>query len=220
MIKSQHQINDVETDRNLYIGGSDLPTIMRLNDSYGKSIIQFAKEKLKILPNEFKGNEYTKYGQLMEPIVRRFINASLEYEFVEDSITDESRMYRGNCDGIDKSKHMLLEIKTFAGKLNIKMYEPQCQFYMELFDIEECFLVGYERFDNFYTGLDFALEHDDCYFNTEFDPERIVIYKLKRNRDMFKQIEIEINKFKYLLRALTEEEVLNERFTKYNSVIK
>jgi hypothetical protein len=208
-VKSEHQINDVETDRNLYIGGSDLPSILRLNSKYGTSLIQFAKEKLKIIPTEFQGNEYTRYGQFMEPQVRNYINSMYDYKFKEDSIIDKTRMYRGNCDGIDKKKKILLEIKTFGSKLDIKLYEPQCQFYMELFDIEECLLVGYKRPAEFYTGIDYSLDNGAEFFDLDFKEESIVVYKIKRDRDMFAKIEIEINKFKYLLAALREEEILN-----------
>lgn len=218
-VKSEHQINDVEANRHLYIGGSDLPTILKMNNKYGKSIIQFAKEKLKIIPTEFKGNEYTRYGQFMEPVIRQYINSTFGYDFKEDCIIDNTRMYRGNCDGIDRNKKMLLEIKTFGSKLDIKYYEPQCQFYMELFDIEECLLVGYKRPSDFYTGIDFSIDNGAEFFNLDFKEENVVIYKLKRNREMFEKIEVEINKFKYLLDALREEEILNGFERKDNYII-
>lgn len=207
--KSEHQINDVETNRHLYIGGSDLPSILRLNKQYGKSVIQFAKEKLKIVSNDFNGNEYTRYGSIMEPFVRNYINKMFDYDFKEDSVIDNIRMYRGNCDGIDRENKVLLEVKTFGSKLDIKLYEPQCQFYMELFDVEECLLVGYKRPEDFYIGMEYSLEDELALFNTDFDEKNIVIYKLKRNREMFAKIEKEIEKFKYLLECLKEEEILN-----------
>jgi hypothetical protein len=208
-VKSKHQQEDVETNRDLYIGGSDLPSILRLNKQYGKSLIEFAKEKLKIIPTQFQGNEYTRYGQFMEPQVRTYVNSMFDYKFKEDSIVDKDRMYRGNCDGIDKKKKMLLEIKTFGSKLDIKLYEPQCQFYMELFDIEECLLVGYKRPSEFYTGISYELDNSAEFFDLEFDEDNVVIYKLKRNREMFEKMEKEIEKFKYLLNCLREEEILN-----------
>jgi hypothetical protein len=208
-VKSKHQQEDVETNRDLYIGGSDLPSILRLNKQYGKSLIEFAKEKLKIIPTQFQGNEYTRYGQFMEPQVRTYVNSMFDYKFKEDSIVDKDRMYRGNCDGIDKKKKMLLEIKTFGSKLDIKLYEPQCQFYMELFDIEECLLVGYKRPSEFYTGISYELDNSAEFFDLEFDEDNVIIYKLKRNREMFEKMEKEIEKFKYLLNCLREEEILN-----------
>lgn len=209
-MKSEHQVNDVETNRHLYIGGSDLPSILRLNKQYGKSLLTFAKEKLKIIPSTFKGNEYTRYGQLLEPLVRNYLNSMFDYNFREDSIIDNVRMYRGNCDGLDDIKKVLLEVKTFGTKLDIKLYEPQCQFYMELFDIEECLLVGYKRPGDFYSGIlyDPTTNNDDD-FKIDFDENNIVIFKLYRDREKFKKIEIEIEKFKYLLECLKEEEILD-----------
>lgn len=209
-MKSEHQVNDVETNRHLFIGGSDLPSILRMNKQYGKSLIEFAKEKLKITPRDFNGNEYTRYGQLMEPLVRNYINEMFGYTFKEDSIIDNNRMYRGNCDGLDKNKKVLLEVKTFGTKLDIKLYEPQCQFYMDLFDIEECLLVGYKRPVDFYSGILYdPNQNNDNDFKIDFDENNIIIFKLYRDREKFKKIEIEIEKFKYLLECLKEEEIIN-----------
>ena len=209
-MKSEHQVNDVETNRHLYIGGSDLPSILRLNKQYGKSLMTFAKEKLKIIPSTFKGNEYTRYGQLMEPLITNYINAMFGYNFKEDSIIDNVRMYRGNCDGLDKAKAIGLEDKTFGTKLDIKLYEPQCQFYMELFDIEEWLLVGYKRPVDFYSGILYdPNQNNDSDFKIDFDENNIVIFKLYRDREKFKKIEKEIEKFKYLLECLKEEEILH-----------
>lgn len=214
---SEHQLNDVEKNRDKYIGGSDLPYILGNGMKYGKTRIEFAKQKLGIKPNEFKGNEYTRYGQYIEPLVRNYMNDTFGYHFVEDSKIDPLKRYRANCDGIEKEQKILLEVKTFSGKLDIKYYEPQCQFYMEMFDIEECLLVGYDRPEDFYTGIDFALDNEARFFNLDFDETRLVIYKLKRNREMFKKIEIEINKFKYLLDCLKEEEIVNNKVKQVNN---
>ena len=65
---------DVTINRDKYIGGSDLPTILGLNKVYNKSIIQFAREKLKLVYNSFDGNEYTEYGNIMEPKMRDYLN--------------------------------------------------------------------------------------------------------------------------------------------------
>lgn len=208
-IKTEHQENDVEKNRHLYIGGSDLPTILKMNSKYGKSIIAFAREKLGIDKSSFIGNEYTRYGQYLEPQVRSYINNVFGYDFVEDSIIDKERGYRGNCDGIDKIKKVILEVKTYGTRLDISYYEPQCQFYMEIFDIEECLLVGYKRPSDFYSGLDYSIDNDAHFFDLEFKEENVVIYKLKRDREKFAEIENEINKFKYLLDCLREEEILN-----------
>ena len=88
---------------------------------------------------------------------------------------------------------------------------------MDIFDIEECLLVGYDRPDDFYTGIDFSLDNTVEFFNLNFDETRLVIYKLKRNRQMFEKIEVEINKFKYLLDCLKEEEIVNNKVKQVNN---
>lgn len=202
---------DVTIDRDKYIGGSDLPTILGYNKKYNKPIIDFAREKLNIIPNTFKGNEYTKYGQLMEHYVRNFINEMYNTNFVPDTAIDEKRKLRGNCDGFDSKKKILLEVKTFHGRLKVDYYTPQCQMYMELFNCDECWLVGYNRPTNFYSGVDYTLEKDDIYFDTTFDESNIIIYKINRDKEKWNKIEIEIEKFKYLLNCLKEEMLLNVR---------
>ena len=207
--KSEHQLIDVEQNRDKYIGGSDLPYILgKATYKYGKSRIEFAKEKLGLLPRG-KGNEYTYYGQVMEPKVRNYINKLLGYHFIEASIVDETRKYRANTDGVDKVCHTILEVKTFSKSLDISYYEPQCQFYMELYNCDVCLLVGYDRPEGFYTGISFDIESTDEYFDFTFDDERVHIYKIYRDYEKFKEMEIEINKFKYLLTCLKEEVILN-----------
>ena len=203
---------DVTVDRDKYIGGSDLPTILGWNKQYGKSIVEFAKEKLNIVEKKIKSTPYTDYGHIMEPHMRDYMNAMFDFSFKEDSVVDEKRKYRGNCDGIDREKGALLECKTFGDKLKVDYYTPQCQFYMELFDIDVCYLVGYRRPKNFYTGIDYNLENDISYFDTTFDEKNIVIYKLERDREMFKSLEVEIDKFKYLLNCLKEDEIINGKY--------
>lgn len=148
----------------------------------------------------------------MEPKVREYINMEYNFDFKEDTCCDEVRKYRGNCDGLDKRKRVLFECKTFGGKLKVDYYTPQCQFYMNMFDVEECWLVGYERPEDFYTGIDYELENDDVFFNTDFDKQRIVVHVIKRDNDYFNNIEIEINKFKYLLECLKEDAILNKEY--------
>lgn len=200
---------DVTINRDKYIGGSDLPAILGLNKQFGKSIIQFAKEKLNIIPKEFSKSPYTEYGHIMEGYMRAYMNEMMGVNFVEDTAINEEKHYRGNCDGIDRDENLLLECKTFHGKLKVDYYTPQCQFYMELFNIDTCYLVGYERPKDFYFGIDITLENDTNYFDTTFDASRLVIFKINRDREYFKKLEVEIEKFKYLLECLKEEEILN-----------
>lgn len=202
---------NVTKDRNRYIGGSDCPTILGLNAKYGKSVFEFAKEKAGIIPNSFTGNEFTKYGQLLEPVIRDYINAKYGVTYFEDTIIDTVRNYRGNTDGIDRNaEYPILEIKTFGSELDVDYYTAQCQFYMETFNQDKCLLVGYKRPSDFYTGVSYELENDDSYFNLEFDPNSIVEYVIERDPKLWASIEERINVFKKAVATLKENPDMSE----------
>lgn len=202
---------NVTIDRHKYVGGSDLPTILGLNAKYGTSIFDFAKEKAGIIPNTFKGNQFTKYGQEMEPVIRGYINSKYGVNYLADTIIDEKRHYRGNTDGIDRCADIpILEVKTFGEELDVDYYTAQCQFYMETFNQPRCLLVGYKRPSDFYTGVDYDLENDDSYFNLEFDENNIVEYEIERNSVMWGRIEERINAFKTAVEKLRKNHDMTE----------
>lgn len=209
---------NVTIDRHKYIGGSDLPTILGLNAKYGTSIYDFAREKAGIIPNYFKGNQFTKYGQKMEPVIRDYINGVNGVNYLEDTIIDTERGYRGNTDGIDRYAEIpMLEVKTFGEELDVDYYTAQCQFYMETFDQPACRLVGYKRPADFYTGVDYDLENDDSYFNLEFDENNLVEYVIYRDPSLWAKIEERIIAFKKAVEMLREnkdatEEEFNQVF--------
>ena len=60
--------------------------------------------------------------------------------------------------------------------------------------------------------LYYELENDDMFFNTDFDKNRIFIVVIKRDDEYFKNIEVEIEKFKYLLECLKEDAILNKEY--------
>ena len=207
---------NVTIDRHKYVGGSDLPSILGLNAKYGTSIFEFAKQKAGIVPNPFHGNQFTKYGQVMEPVIRDYINAKYQCTYLEDTVVDSERGYRGNTDGIDRDAEIpILEVKTFGENLDVEYYAPQCQFYMETFNCDAVRLVGYKRPADFYTGIDYDLENDDSYFNYEFDENRIEEHIIERDPVLWAKIEERIKAFKNVvseLRAnndMTEEEFNN-----------
>lgn len=194
---------NVTIDRQKYIGGSDLPTILGLNAKYGTSIFEFAKEKAGIIRNTFKGNEYTKYGQLMEPVIRDYINAKYGVNYLEDTVIDGVKGYRGNTDGIDREADLpILEVKTFGEELDKDYYMAQCQFYMETFNQDKCLLVGYKRPKDFYKGIDYSLENENSYFDLDFIEDNIVEYEIKRDKDLWKKIEDRIMAFKNAVNKL------------------
>ena len=54
----------------------------------------------------------------MEPVIRDYINAKYQVNYLEDTIIDSDRGYRGNTDGIDRNVDIpILEIKTLGRSL-------------------------------------------------------------------------------------------------------
>ena len=210
---------NVTIDRHKYVGGSDLPTILGLNAKYGTTAYDLAMEKAGIKPREFSGNQYTKYGQKLEPVIREYINSLYGVNYLEDTVIDETRGYRGNTDGIDRNADIpILEVKTFGEELDVEYYTPQCQFYMETFNQPACLLVGYKRPADFYTGIDYDLENGDEYFNFDFDPANLVIHEIKRDSKVWEKIDSRIQAFKKAVAHIKEnkdtatEDMFNEVF--------
>lgn len=210
---------NVTKDRHKYVGGSDLPTILGLNVKYGTTAYDLALDKAGIKPREFSGNQFTKYGQKLEPVIREYINSLYGVNYLEDTVIDEARGYRGNTDGIDRNADIpILEVKTFGDELDVEYYTPQCQFYMETFNQPACLLVGYKRPSDFYTGIDYDLENGDEYFNFDFDPANLVIHEIKRDSKVWEKIDLRIQAFKKAVAQLKEnkdtanEDTFNEVF--------
>lgn len=149
---------NVTENRRKFVGGSDVPIILGL--SKYKSQFELAKEKVGLAPQIFDGNEYTVYGQVMEPQIRDYINAINGTNFVPDTTINKEKYIRGNCDGADYDEQLLLEIKTHGKKPSIDVYEVQIQIYLHEFELPAAWLALYERPDN---------------FDAEFDPERLKI---------------------------------------------
>lgn len=168
---------NVTENRNLYVGGSDVPIILGL--SKYKSQFELAKEKVGLIPVIFEGNEYTTYGQVMEPVIRDYINTLNEVKFVPDKTVDEERKIRGNCDGAEYEEQLLLEIKTHGKTPSIKVYEAQIQTYLHVFELPAAWLALYERPEN---------------FDTTFDSDRLKIevvhYDPEQAENIMKQIDI------------------------------
>lgn len=162
---------NVTEKRNLYVGGSDVATILGLNKY--KTQFELAKEKVGIVKNEFKGNEYTEYGNILEPQIREYINAINETKFKPDTRIDNEKGIRSNTDGFDKENQLILEIKTHGKNPTLKVYEAQMQLYMYQFDVSYGWLALYERPDN---------------FDAEFDPDRLKINLVKRDDEYIQKI--------------------------------
>lgn len=157
-------MQDVTKDRDKYIGGSDIPVIMGLSPF--KTRWQLLQEKAGIVENDFAGNEYTEYGNVMEEKIREHINVWYGYNFQEDKRINGRLRY--HADGYDPNG-FILEVKTtshiYDSVDDYKMYLVQMALGVEMFNANMGTLAVYERPDNF----------DDY-----FDPDMLHIYEVDR----------------------------------------
>ena len=185
---------NVTKNRHKYVGGSDLPAL--LNISAYKTQYELALEKAGIRPTEFKGNEYTRYGQLLEPLIRDYINNAYGTNFKEDTNTNEEHHIRSNCDGLDKEQGLLLEVKTNNGKKeDLTEYIVQIQLYLHQFGIENCYLAQYTRPSDFYSGIDYGVHNADEYFNINFDSDSLEVSLVEKDEKLTTHILKEIELF-------------------------
>lgn len=151
-------MQDVTKDRDKYIGGSDIPIIMGLSSF--KTRWELLQEKAGIAQSDFDGNEYTEYGNVMEPKIRDYFNNIYNCECVEDKIIDGRLRY--HYDGLDRENGVAIEIKTTSqihdALMGYKKYLVQLLTGMKLAGVKEGYLLVYERPED---------------FDEEFDPEKL-----------------------------------------------
>lgn len=146
---------DVTVDRWRYIGGSDIPAIMGI--SPWKTLDRLVEEKSGPgAGGRWGGNELTRYGHDMEPVIRDRVN-ELRGSAFEDgwrAVLDDMRYH---ADGIDWRRGELLEVKTTGanGTDGYDLYLVQMLFGMLLFGIDRGVLAVYGRPE------DLSLEMDD-----------------------------------------------------------
>lgn len=168
--------DNVTKNRDKYIGGSDVSTILGLNKF--KTKYELALEKTGITKSDFKGNEYTEYGNIMEPQIREYVNLMNGINFKEDTRIDDD--LRSNTDGFDVEQKVILEIKTHGKTPTMEAYKAQMQLYMYQFEVNGGWLALYERPKD---------------FDTEFDDERLRIKTVKRDDDFIKYMLHQIKEF-------------------------
>ena len=194
---------DVTVDRDLYIGGSDIPVIMGLSSF--KSRWTLLQEKAWLVENEFTGNRYTVYGQKMEPKIRDYINNNQYLHPVELKPFEPNRVYEGDfrahTDGFNGE--CVLEIKTTSHIFNTveeyKVYLVQLLKYMEVNKVEYGLLAVYHR------------PADFC---TDFDESRLRTYRIKidtKENALLKEINAELDRFRADLARLRENPLLTEQ---------
>lgn len=159
----------VKQDREKYLGGSDIPAI--LNISPFTTRYNLLLQKCGYYTSSFDGNEYTEYGNVLEPKIRDYINEDLDDKFYEDKIIIEPRDnepigIRCHTDGTNSDT--ILEIKTTSRVHDnieeYKIYLVQLLFYMVVTNKKKGVLAVYHRPED---------------FNEEFDASRLRLYPIK-----------------------------------------
>ena len=198
----------VTIDRNKYIGGSDIPIIMGISPF--KTRFDLLLEKAGIKENDFTGNEYTEYGNILEPKIREYINKSFDMEFKEGKHINGD--IRCHTDG--ETDTCILEIKTTSqiheNVDDYKNYLVQLLFYMQ----ETKRKIGY---------LAVYIRPED--FNENFEAERLKVYRIKLNeyKDLLEQINQAVDQFRIDLEKvksnpfITEEELLPTDLTELSN---
>jgi len=186
----------VKENRQAYIGGSDVAAIMGISPFTTRYDLLLFKAGIK--EQEFEGNEYTEYGNLMEEKIRAYINEPRPgEEFKEDQLINGD--VRCHVDGYDGDT--ILEIKTTSQiheKLeDYKVYLVQLLFYMMNYKVKEGILAVYERPED---------------FNEEFEPARLTTYGINIDdyKDLCQEIEAAIDKFRKDVERLKENPLLTE----------
>lgn len=180
-------MQNVKVDRDKYIGGSDIPIIM--NISPFKTRWELLQEKAGLIENKFEGNQYTEYGNVLEPKIRDFINESQKDKFVEGKdIIDDIRCH---TDGINKNT--VLEIKTTSqvhdGLDDYKYYLVQLLFYMKYTKRKKGILAVYQRPSD---------------FDEEFNENNLTIYDvdIKDYKSLIEEIDLAVDDFRNDLRRI------------------
>ncbi len=197
-------MQNVTIDREKYIGGSDIPAIMGISPF--KKRFDLLLEKAQLQENEFKGNEYTEYGNELEPKIRDYINQSEKNKFSEDKVIKDDLRY--HSDGFNGKT--VLEIKT-TSKLHddvneYKVYLVQLLFGMQMHEVKKGKLAVYARPED---------------FNEEFDASRLTIYDIdiKNYKDLLEDINVAVDQFRKDLAKLKENPFLTEEDLQPNEVI-
>lgn len=192
----------VTEDRNLYIGGSDIPAILGISRFTTRwELLQY---KAGIKENTFTGNIYTEYGNTMEPKIRDWVNETWDCHFEETKIVmDDSEVLptRYHADGDDTEEGELLEIKTTsriarkfdAVSKDIPWDEYQFEFYKAYYSQ---LLYGMWAYGYKIGWLQVYARPDDM--SEEFDEQNVFGYRIEmdNHKDFLEEILKEVDLFR------------------------
>lgn len=188
---------DVTIDRDLWIGGSDIPCIMGISPF--KTRYELLLEKAGLRENTFKGNSFTVYGQILEPQIRDYINAMMPTgeKYEPNKVVDGD--IRCHTDGFNG--YSVLEIKTTSRIYKTideyKIYLVQLLLYMQKNNVRHGVLAVYKRAED---------------FSTDFTPDNLTIYNVDMDSytALMTEINEEIERFRADLKRLRENPLLCE----------
>ena len=185
----------VKENRENFIGGSDIPIIMGISPF--KTRFDLLLEKAGLKEDDFTGNEYTEYGNVMEPKIRDYINEKYNLGFEEyKKINGDIRVH---LDGFNNAS--VLEIKTTSQIHNsideYKVYLVQLLFYMQEVNADFGRLAVYER---------------PADFNEEFDKDRLTqcTICITDYKDLLEQINKAVDQFRIDLAKVKENPLITE----------
>ena len=193
----------VSQDRERYIGGSDIGAILNISPFTTRYNLLLQKAGL-YTGDKFEGNEYTEYGNQLEPKIRDYINEDLDDKFYEGKMIIEPRAnepieIRLHTDG--QNRDTILEIKTTSRVHEeigeYKLYLSQLLFYMVVANKPNGILAVYHRPED---------------FNEDFQADRLRLYRIRKDdyTDFIKRIFDEVEKFKEDLTRLKKNPHLTE----------
>jgi hypothetical protein len=148
-----------------------------------KTRYQLLCEKAGLWTDDFAGNVYTEYGNILEPKIRDHINSQmpLDCQFEPSRITNGD--IRCHTDGFNG--HCVLEIKTASRVYETaeehKRYLVQLLLYMQENHVEYGLLAVYQRDNTFDTDFDPATA---TYFIDDMHRRRAEIRFSKRGNDV------------------------------------
>jgi len=194
--------NNVLVDRINYIGGSEIGSIMGISPF--KTRWQLLQEKAGIIEPEVVDNAYVDYGSEMEKYIREYVNFLDEYrkdQFEEDTLVVEGEVIASRCNVDGRNSDTILEVKTtshiYENVNDYKLYLVQLLYYMYNYNYTKGILAVYRRPED---------------FNTDFDPEQLMLYNVNIDNysDLVKEIKEAVSQFRVDLLKLKENPSLQE----------
>ena len=199
-------MQNVTIDRHKYIGGSDIPVIMGISPF--KSRFDLLLEKAQLKENDFEGNVYTEYGNILEPQIRDYINNSGVYRrpFKEDKVIIDDLRY--HSDGFNGS--CVLEIKTTSQIHkevdDYKIYLVQLLFGMQMHNVDKGLLAVYYREEKWDESM------QEYVFDYEFKDKYLTTYAIDicNYKDLLEQINAAVEQFRIDLAKVKENPLITE----------